>query len=141
MKRFVIDANIAAKWYLPEEDSDLAERLLELGGEFHAPEFLKTEFASIVWKHSVAGAVSPAVWRLGRDGLGTAIPNWHRDESLLEQALELGLANRHHVFDCLYLALAVSIDGVVITADKQFLVKFSRTEHAGRVISLASALG
>ena len=140
MKRYVIDANVAAKWFLPEADSALAERILTLEAELHAPEFLATEFASIIWKHSMAGTVTSGLWLTARDELRTAIGYWHSQEKLLEPALELAVASRHHVFDCLYLALAEMIDGRVITADKQFLARFSGTRFADRVIPMQVAL-
>lgn len=137
--RLVIDANVAAKWYLPESDSDVAEKLVELDAEFHAPVFLETEFASIFWKHSVAQKTSIDVWRIASAQLKKAIPNWHLDEKLREQALELAIAHRHHIFDCIYLALAIQIDGTVVTADKPFLARFETSIYEGRVVSLEAA--
>ena len=137
MRRFVIDANIAAKWYLPETDSALAERLLEEEAELHAPAFLQIEFASIIWKHSIAGNVSKDLWRAAGAELRTAIANWHPDALLLEPALNLAITHRHHVFDCLYLALAIQVDGIVVTADKQFLMKFGNSEFSSREIGRA----
>ncbi len=63
MKRFVVDASVAAKLYLPEHDSDAAQKLFEFDAEFHAPKFLETEFASIFWKHSVGQLTTIDVWR------------------------------------------------------------------------------
>ncbi len=136
MRRFVIDANIAAKWYLPEADSAVAERLFELDAEFHSPTFLETEFASIFWKHSIAQTSSIEVWRVAQAQLKKAIPNWHPDAQLHDLALELAISHEHHVFDCIYLALAIQIDGIVVTADKQFLAKFGKSAYAERVIAL-----
>ncbi len=141
MRRLVIDANIAAKWYLPESDSALAEKLFELNAEFHAPTFLETEFASIFWKHSVAQTTSVDVWRIAQVQLKKAIPNWHPDAQLHDQALDLAIMHKHHVSDCIYLALAIKIDGVVVTADKQFLSRFEKSTLAERVIALSDCIG
>ena len=70
----------------------------------------------------------------------TAIANWHPDALLLEPALNLAITHRHHVFDCLYLALAIQVDGIVVTADKQFLMKFGNSEFSSRVVSLEKAV-
>jgi predicted nucleic acid-binding protein len=136
VRRLVIDANIAAKWYLPESDSAVAEGLFELDAEFHAPAFLETEFASIFWKHSIAQASSIEVWRAARVQLKKAIPHWHDDASLHDLALELAISHKHHIFDCIYLALAIQIDGTVVTADKQFLARFGKSIYANRIIAL-----
>jgi predicted nucleic acid-binding protein len=140
VRRLVIDANIAAKWYLPESDSAASEKLVELDAEFHAPNFLQTEFASIFWKHSVEQKTTIDVWRIALVQLKKVIPNWHPDEHLHDLALELAIAHGHHVFDCIYLALAIQIDGTVVTADKPFLKRFESGLHAGRVVSLADAI-
>ena len=140
MRRLVIDANIAAKWYLPESDSAAAEKLLELDAEFHAPNFLETEFASIFWKHCAAQKTTVDVWRVSRAQLRKVIPNWHLDERLHDSALELAILHRHHVFDCIYLALAIQIDGEVVTADKAFLARFTNSSFASRIVSLADAI-
>jgi predicted nucleic acid-binding protein len=139
VRRLVIDANIAAKWYLPEFDSDVAEQLVELDAELHAPVFLETEFASIFWKHSVAQKTSIDVWRIARAQLKKVIPNWHADELLHDHALDLAIAHKHHIYDCIYLALAIQIDGTVVTADKPFLARFESGIHEGRVVSLEAA--
>jgi predicted nucleic acid-binding protein len=136
MRRLVIDANIAAKWYLPETDSEIAEMLFTDGFERHAPIFLTTEFANIFWKHSVAGRTSMDTWRAANSQLKKAIPFWHADEQLHDQALGLAIAHKHPIFDCIYLALAIQIDGSVVTADKQFCTQFERTEYGPRVIAL-----
>jgi predicted nucleic acid-binding protein len=136
MRRLVIDANIAAKWYLPETDSEAAEKLFADGLEFHAPNFLATEFANIYWKHCVAGRTSMDAWRVASRQLKKSIPFWHSDEQLHEQAFDLAIAHKHPIFDCLYLALAIQIDGVVVTADKQFCNQFGKTEYGVRVIAL-----
>lgn len=136
MRRLVIDANIAAKWYLPESDSAVAEQLFELNAEFHAPAFLETEFASIFWKHSIAQVTSIDVWRTARVQLKKVIPHWHDDASLHDLALELAITHKHHIFDCTYLALAIQIDGTVVTADKQFLARFGRSGYSQRIIAL-----
>jgi predicted nucleic acid-binding protein len=136
MRRLVIDANIAAKWYLPETDSETAEMLFADGLEFHAPDFLATEFANIYWKHSVAGRTSADAWRVASRQLKIAIPYWHSDDQLHEKALELAITHKHPIFDCIYLALAIQIEGIVVTADKQFCNQFGRTEHGVRIMAL-----
>jgi predicted nucleic acid-binding protein len=140
VRRLVIDASIAAKWYLPESDSAAAEKLVELDAEFHAPNFLETQFASIFWKHCVAQKTTIDVWRIARVQLKKIIPAWHLDERLHEQSLELAIAHKHHVFDCIYLALAIQIDGMAVTSDKQFLARFAKSIYSNRIVALQDCL-
>ena len=37
---YVVDASVAVKWYVPEDNSDDAERLLDPANELHAPELI-----------------------------------------------------------------------------------------------------
>ena len=136
MRRLVIDANIAAKWYLPEADSQLAEQLFATKAEFHAPNFLAIEFANIYGKHSVAGRTSMDAWHAASSQLKKSILYWHSDDPLLDHALELAVTHKHPIFDCIYLALAVQIDGIVVTADQQFCSQFKSTKYADRVMAL-----
>jgi predicted nucleic acid-binding protein len=140
MKALVIDANVAAKWYLPETDSQLAEKLFVADLDFHAPDFLATEFANIYRKHSVAGRTSMNAWREASTQLKKVIPYWHEDGQLLGDALKLAITYKHPIFDCIYLALAIQIDGIVVTADQQFCRQFGNTEFKNRVKELGAVM-
>jgi predicted nucleic acid-binding protein len=45
---------------------------------------------------------------------------------LLDEALALGLALAHPVYDCVYLALAIASDARVVTADRRFRLAAQR---------------
>ena len=50
----VIDASVAIKWYVPEEDQAPAMKLLALAEsgdmEFHIPDLMYCEVGNILWK-------------------------------------------------------------------------------------------
>lgn len=48
--KVVVDASVAVKWYVQEEHSVNAERLLDGSFELNAPELICPEFGSIIWK-------------------------------------------------------------------------------------------
>ncbi|MBI4482062.1 MAG: type II toxin-antitoxin system VapC family toxin [Acidobacteria bacterium] len=50
MKRFVVDASVAMKWFVPEAHQDAALRLLDDSCELLAPDFMAAEFGNILWK-------------------------------------------------------------------------------------------
>ena len=41
--RFVVDASVAVKWLVAEEDADIADRLVASGQELHAPRLMASE--------------------------------------------------------------------------------------------------
>ena len=50
MKKVVVDASVAAKWFLPEIHSPAAERLLDPSIVLCAPDLIVPELGNIVWK-------------------------------------------------------------------------------------------
>lgn len=50
MKRFVLDASVAAKWYLDEKYSDLAVELAAGKPEWVVPDLFFAEMAGVFWK-------------------------------------------------------------------------------------------
>ncbi len=134
--RFVVDASVAIKWIVDEADSDRADLLQ--GTDMVAPALLRIEAANVL------GAIA------GRQALseGRAIELFlllqtapvvivDHDELLERHALELALALRHPIYDCIYLALAERLDRRLVTADRRFLGALADTEHAGRAVDLA----
>ncbi len=121
MTDLVIDASVAIKWYVREEDSEIAHRILVSPPRLHAPVLLRLELANGLWKN----------WRrklitIGQVGEATAsidrtIGAWRETERLLEAALKLSFDLDHAVYDCIYLALAQQLNAVCVTADKRLL--------------------
>jgi predicted nucleic acid-binding protein len=48
--KYVVDASVAVKWYVPEVHSVEAERVLDPANELHAPDLIVPEFGNILWK-------------------------------------------------------------------------------------------
>ena len=48
MTRYVIDASVAIKWYLPEPDDDKARLLLVGGHDLLAPDLMLIEVSNIL---------------------------------------------------------------------------------------------
>jgi predicted nucleic acid-binding protein len=44
----VVDASVAVKWYLSEDHTDAAEKLLDGGFDLHAPELIFTELGNVL---------------------------------------------------------------------------------------------
>lgn len=137
MTPYVVDASVAVKWYIPEPLSAKATGLQTCGAALHAPDFLDVELAAIVWK------------KVRRDGLPqpdadaimVALPTLpltrHPTAPLVAPAFALPSQTGRTGYDCLYLALAVRLGGVMVTADERIVNGLAGTPLATCVIKLA----
>jgi predicted nucleic acid-binding protein len=117
----VVDASVAAKWVLPESDSDKAENLRRTGETLIAPTLIVAEIGNAVWKRAVRGEMSSAE---AVDAVETAtalLASLVPVEQLAARAIELSISLRHPIYDCFYLALAEREGAPIITADAKLL--------------------
>lgn len=132
----VVDASVAVKWLISEDDSALAETLSDR--QMLAPSLLLIECASALLRRARAGdvpigTVAGKVRALRRSPVRLVPVEAH-----LEAAIALAARLRHALHDCLYLGLALAEGTRLVTADRRF-VRAVRTEPnlAGRVVLLA----
>ena len=122
----VVDASVLAKYFLPEEGTDLATGLIRAGlsagpSALVVPDFGQVECANILWKRVRRGLLTPDLARQHLLDL-TALPLqiWPAGP-LLERALVLAIAHDVTVYDAAYLALADVLP--LITADAALVRK------------------
>jgi predicted nucleic acid-binding protein len=131
---FVVDASVAIKWVLPENDSESAEELVTSGAALHAPAFIFIELANVLWKRLRSGKLDEGQGLDLLSRLRRAPLILRQGEESLPVALSLAGMLDHPVYDCAYLALALHIDAVYVTADERFRRKAGRRpELVGRV--------
>ncbi len=138
MKRYVVDASVAIKWYVPEMWAEPADQLLQAaaGGSARllAPDLIIAEMGNILWKKHRLGELQrkevQQIIRQIRDHfpvqLCVAI-------SLLEDAWEIARVHERSVYDALYLALAEERQAIFITADERLANALSHTLLAKRI--------
>ena len=120
MKKIIVDASVAAKWFFPEEGSSKALHLLSGEYELMAPDLLYSEFGNIVWKIHRKGIIDSA------DALEIVnqfqmLPiDIHPTERLLPTAFEIAISSGSTVYDSMYLAMGLCTETPVITADNKF---------------------
>jgi predicted nucleic acid-binding protein len=122
-----VDANVAAKWYLPEADSAHALVLLRNPRQLIAPSLIKMEVCAAITRRVRLKEITAAEAKqrcqdwltdLSQDAV-QLIP----EENILLHAIELSGKVRHSLQDCLYLAVA-EIHGLpLVTADEPFFKK------------------
>jgi predicted nucleic acid-binding protein len=122
----VVDASVAAKWFLPENGETLADQALVLLGKydkkevrFVVPDLFYVEIASAIWKAVRLGRVprafgDQALVLLTQREFAT-VPSL----KLLDQAFQIATAFDRTVYDSLYVALAVQTNSQLITADER----------------------
>ena len=129
----VVDASIAAKWLIDEEDSDLAAQLLV--EDLIAPAILRLECVSAVLKRLRMGELREGQVRQRISEIDRLPIRFHDvDEA---EAVELAIRLRHPVYDCLYLALARRQGVQLITADARFVRAAAAAELGAHIRLLA----
>jgi predicted nucleic acid-binding protein len=130
----IVDASVAAKFFLQEDGSDLA-RSLETGYELAAPDLIMAELCNLFWKRIRRGdmSVSDAQTALDRLPSGLELIQLERLASL---AMEIAALLDHPAYDCFYLASAVRHSLPLITADNRLANLVSKGSFQVRVIRL-----
>ena len=134
----VIDASIAVKWFLQEENSELSRQLLAEYDDLVAPELILIEVISAITKavrtqritREEAEQHCQSWLKVVANGLITLIP----DALHLEQATTLSLEQAHSFQDCLYLAAAQQGTAPLATQDDKLRQK--ATEIDVEVVNL-----
>jgi len=133
MKKVVVDASVAVKWFVPEIHSAAAARMLDPEIALYAPDLIGPEFGNILWKkvrreeitREEAVEIVNAFAKLPFEIRPSSI--------LLPAAFELAIELDRTVYDSLYLALAVAEECALITADAKFHATIATSPLAGHV--------
>jgi predicted nucleic acid-binding protein len=133
----VIDSSVVAKWFLPEEHSDEARALLTSGVELIASDLMPIEVASVAWKRVQRGELSAEEATALVHDLTTLPVRIEPSDNLIESALELALATKRTVYDCLYVALAIAHDCEFVTADERLVNALAATPLGNKVRHVA----
>ena len=121
MTGFVIDASVAIKWFVREDDSEIADRILAAPLVLHAPALLRFELANGLWKNWRKKIVTADQASEAIEAIDRTISAWHGTGELFAPAVKLAFDLDHVVYDCIYLALARRLGAPLITADKRLL--------------------
>ena len=125
MTDFIVDASVVAKWLLRETGSDRARLLISKQYHLRAPDLLVAELASVLWKKTTRGEITPEEMHsmmqvLLRDHIDVKV-RLLPSRILVKQALEIATGERQSTYDSLYLASAVQARCRLVTADTRFV--------------------
>ncbi len=137
----VIDASVAAKWFLAEPDSEQALKLARLAATrsvtLHAPDIWVAECANAIWKTAVKlRRIDPQAARAAVAWLKRAPVRDAASRPLLPRAYAIASEAGITVYDALYLTLAEALDTQVVTADGALVRRLAKTPWGSRVQGL-----
>jgi len=132
MVSWVLDTSVVVKWFLQEENSEVAEtylqRLLEGQAIAFVPSSLFYELANVFWvrrRDDVSEEDSLAIWEKLQK-LPLTVVDWNE---LLPEAISLAYQHEIAVYDAVFVRLAQIKGCDLITADKKLITKIADSYH------------
>jgi len=123
---FVVDTSVAIKWFLPENHSDAALRLLAQQHTLHAPDLIFSELSNVLWKRVRKNEISKSEANATLKSLLALHLQVQPSQSLIPLALEIACGGNRTVYDSLYLAAAMALPSPLVTADARFYRALSK---------------
>jgi predicted nucleic acid-binding protein len=128
VKIWVVDASVAAKWLLPAAGEgllDQANRLVALHVrrelQLLAPDLIEAELGNVLWKAVRRNRISQAEAETSLRNFAALAIQVIPTSDLLNQALQIAVACDWSFYDSLYVALALSTETELITADERLV--------------------
>ncbi|MBD0389740.1 MAG: type II toxin-antitoxin system VapC family toxin [Nostoc sp. C3-bin3] len=130
MSQYVLDASIAIKWFIPKVYSDAARRLIASNYTFLVPDFFFPEVGNVLWKRVRRGEDTAENARQTLTDLNAVPVEVYLSQPLMPLALNIALQTDRAVYDSLYLALAITQQCRMVTADKKFYNALKTSSYA-----------
>jgi predicted nucleic acid-binding protein len=134
LKKIVVDASVAVKWFIPEVHSENATHLLDKPIKFLAPNLIYAEVGNILWKKT-------RLKELTQEIAGEILNDFKKmpfeiseNQSLLETAWHIATKYQRTFYDSLYLALARTENCQFVTADQAFVNALKATDLSASLI-------
>lgn len=138
MKRFVLDASVAIKWILPEDQEPFsaeAKMLLAQGSDgeirFAVPDIFWAEIANVIWKSLRRGKLNAVEASAAMKELMSLEVQVAQTREFLPNAFDTAIESNIAVYDACYVELANRLDIPLVTADREL---FARTAPALPVV-------
>lgn len=136
MTLWVIDASVVIKWYMSEGDYAAARAMRTAETKLAAPDLLFIETSNILWKLVRRNELTaPRAIEIIEEIAASPFIKFST-QSLARDALDLGIATGLTAYDASYVALAIRLDKILITADEKLVRKLAGTRSANHVTLL-----
>ena len=136
--RLVVDASIAVKCLVPEEGSEIASQLLDDRHELLAPYLMAYEVGNALWRKARRGMISREQAVALTASLADVSVTWVDETELPTEAVRLGLASNHPIYDFVYVTLAQRLRATVVTVDARFANAVISTAYQDTVVMLGN---
>lgn len=133
----IVDASVALKWYVHEDETADALGLIEYVDRLIAPSLIVAEVCSAVWKRFRRGDTTAAQTDLVAATIRQQFDRLVALDLLAPSAMAIARVLGHSIYDCFYLALAEREGADLVTADRRLLAHVDGTPWKARVTSLA----
>jgi predicted nucleic acid-binding protein len=128
VKRYVLDASVAAKWFLPAPQEPFADQALELLREYVQddltlliPDLFWPELGNVLWKAVRIRRISRTSTEQALAELTEIMPPVFSTALLIRDAFAIATAFSQTVYDSIYVALASTSGAPLVTADERLL--------------------
>lgn len=140
MPVYVVDASVGIKWFLPEERTDAAERLLVGHHRLLVPDSFFPEVANILWKHVQRNAITQEEARRVVSRLADFPLAVFPSPPIMMAALEIAMQTGRTAYDSIYIALAVRENVPLVTADERLVNALASGPLGSRLVFVADVL-
>lgn len=132
--RYVVDASVGIKLFLPESYADRAQALFErlcadTPASLLVPDLFYIECANILWKYVSRFHYPESDARKDIANLRALALQSVATRELVESALLLAVRHRITAYDAVYVALAQAVAAPLVTADERLVRAFAGGPH------------
>lgn len=131
----IVDASVVVKWFVSEIGWEDALALAHAKLNVSAPEHLFVETGRGLLRHHRNGTLGLEQVKAAFVGVRTLVTLLPLDE-LIKPAFDIATSSSITIYDALYVAAAVDLDCVLVTADRRLVAGLTGTRWAGRAILL-----
>lgn len=137
---YVVDASAAVGWFVQEEGGIDTAFLLDSSIVRIVPDLVFSEVANVLQRKLRLGHLTLGQAKDALSSLDHVFDKVICSTVLFKQAFELSRKLDHSVYDCMYLATALSTnDSFLVTSDKKFLIKAHAAGEGGRIHTVETA--
>jgi len=119
LTRYVVDASVMVKWFVPEVHAEAARGLLHEGFSLSSPDLVRAEIGNVLWKKWRRDELSAEAVEGVLSDLESFTLTIETSEPLVEAAWNVARLYDRSFYDGLYVALAVKNDCALVTADRK----------------------
>ena len=117
MTRYVVDASVVVKWFVPEIHAEAARNLLSEDFALSSPDLVRAEVGNVLWKKWRRDQLSSEVVDEVLRDLGRLPLRIETSRPLLGTAWDVARRFDRSFYDGFYVALAVRAGCPLVTAD------------------------